>query len=508
MRNSFRGLPCVYCGAPATTDDHVIAARFFLEPQRGNLPEVPACERCNNEKSYLEDYLMVVLGFGAKHPDAAVNLGTLVRRRLENNLRLKRELAAGYDASGGTTIPFDHRKLEKLFAMIAQGLAWHNWGVLLKPGFSAIAALFNDAGAPFFARMLSGWKTPIRVSANLGNETFVYEGAQATDVPEATIWQFQMYGGITFGGDPAVPGPASLAVAVTGPDALIQRIQSKEHSTRRTVSEGEIAVRAYYHWERRGRPFGSPEVDWYWAIEDLKHVQDLKHVRLSVGVLIIGSLYWRGGGRDTWRRCRLDMNRKWLVKAPIQYGRRSKNGTFTMVFSQVSGDRLGEAIIVPCQREVSSPADLIAEAEWLWSAEDNKVPSLCALSPRQSISAEWGGCVALLRNPQSYIPQELLDRWAERVWREQHYNANDRRLVDGRGTLLIDWPHLTEGGPAPLDLLLATSNDPEPTYPTVQEIADAWNREADTERRGEYFRRNRENGIYTFQDHAIAERLH
>ncbi len=278
MRNSFRGLPCVYCGAPATTDDHVIAAKFFLEPQRGNLPEVPACERCNNEKSHLEDYLMVVLGFGAKHSGAAVNLDTLVRRRLENNLRLKRELAAGYDASSGTTIPFDYRKLEKLFAMIAQGLAWHHWGVLLKPGFSAIAALFNDAGAPFFAQMLSGWKTPIRVSANLGNGTFVYEGAQATDVPEATIWRFQMYGGITFGGDPAVPGPASLAVAVTGPDALIQRLQSRGQSARRVVSEGEIAVHAYYHWERRGMPFGSPEVDWYWAIEDLKQNPNIKGI--------------------------------------------------------------------------------------------------------------------------------------------------------------------------------------------------------------------------------------
>jgi hypothetical protein len=386
--------------------------------------------------------------------------------------------------------------------MIAQGLAWHHWGVLLRTGFSAIASLFNDAAAPFFAQMLSGWKTPIRVSANLGNGTFVYEGAQATDVPEATIWRFQMYGGITFVGDPAVPGPASLAVAVTGPDALIQRLQSKVHSARRVVSEGEIAVHAYYHWERRGRPFGSPEVDWYWAIEDLKHVP------LSVGVLIIGSLYWRGGGRDRWRRWRLDMNRKWLVKAPIQYGRRSKNKTFTMVFSQPSDNQLGQAIIMPCQREVSSPADLIAEAEWLWSAEDNKVPSLCVLSPTQSISAEWGGCVALLRNPQSNVPQELLDGWAERVLREQHYNANERRLVDGRGTLLIDWPHLTEGGLAPLDLLLATSNDPEPTYPTVQEIADAWNREPDNERRAEYFRQNRENGIYTFQDHAIEERLH
>ena len=124
-----------------------------------------------------------------------------------------------------------------------------------------------------------------------------------------------------------------------------------------------------------------------------------------------------------------------------------------------------------------------------------------------SVSAEWG-CVALLRNRQSNVPQELLDSWAERVLREQHYNANELRLVDRRGTLLIDWPHLTDGGPAPLDLLLATSNDRDPTCPTVHEVADAWNREPDNDRRAEYFRQNRKNGIYTFQDHAIEELLH
>ena len=45
-----------------------------------------------------------------------------------------------------------------------------------------------------------------------------------------------------------------------------------EHSAPRLVADEEIAAHAYYHWERRGRPFGSPDVDWYWAIEDLKKV--------------------------------------------------------------------------------------------------------------------------------------------------------------------------------------------------------------------------------------------
>jgi Protein of unknown function (DUF2934) len=271
---------------------------------------------------------------------------------------------------------------------------------------------------------------------------------------------------------------------------------------RRVVSEGEIAVHAYYHWERRGRPFGSPEVDWYWAIEDLKHVS------LSVGVLIIGSLYWNNeGGRDRWRRWRLDTDRdhESLVRAPIQYGRRSNTGTFTMVFSELPEDQLGQAIIVPCHRKVSSLADLIAEAEWLWSAEEKKVPGLCTLSPKQSISANWG-CVALMHNPQSNVPQELLDGWARHV--KANYNASQLRRVDSRGTLLIDWRHLTGGGPGLPDLLLATANDPERPYPTVQQIADAWNGEPDKDKRAEYFRLNRKNGIYTFQDHDIEERLH
>lgn len=80
-------------------------------------------------------------------------------------------------------------------------------------------------------------------------------------------------------------------------------------------------------------------------------------------------------------------------------------------------------------------------------------------------------------------------------------------LVDDSGTLLVRWPNLSAGGPVPVDLLLATSNDPEPAYPIAQEIGEAWNREPDHKRRAEYFRRNKENGIYTFQDHAIEELL-
>ena len=36
-------------------------------------------------------------------------------------------------------------------------------------------------------------------------------------------------------------------------------------------TEMDIAVRAYFYWERRGGQGGSPEQDWYRAVDDLKN---------------------------------------------------------------------------------------------------------------------------------------------------------------------------------------------------------------------------------------------
>jgi hypothetical protein len=229
-------------------------------------------------------------------------------------------------------------------------------------------------------------------------------------------------------------------------------------------------------------------------------------MNLSVGILIIGSLYWdTRGGRDRWRENRLQMDRDLLVKAPIRYGRRSQSGTYTMVFGPVPA--LGQARAVPCKKPVSSFKELIAEAEWLWTAERRDVPT----EERQlahKLSAAWG-CVALLTNPNAQTSQAWLDCWASRVSAEGEHGAGEEHLVDHRGLLQVPWPELAQGGgAAPLDLLLATTNSPTLTngsYPSAQEIADAWNQK--TGGSAEYFRRNRNSGIYTFEDESIARRL-
>jgi hypothetical protein len=204
----------------------VVGRKFFLEGRRGNLPQVPACKRCNNRKSELEAYLMTVLPFGAKNADAAEILAKLVPPRLEKNAKLQRKLRRGYERSGGTAIPFEHKPLEDLFAMIAKALAFQYFGVRLGEDYSATASLFSNEGEPFFEQMLAAGKAIGKyVSGNLGEGNFTFEGAQAPQYPELTVWRFNFYGGVDFGGDPEVNGPSSLAIAVTGRLEMIQNLR-------------------------------------------------------------------------------------------------------------------------------------------------------------------------------------------------------------------------------------------------------------------------------------------
>jgi hypothetical protein len=99
----------------------------------------------------------------------------------------------------------------------------------------------------------------------------------------------------------------------------------------------------------------------------------------------------------------------------------------------------------------------------------------------------------------------LFDDWAKRVSEEKALGG--KHLVDRRGMLQIEWPSMADGsGDVPLDLILATSNNPKPRKQSdlsVGAIADAWRAKGDS-----YFRCNRANGIYTFQDRELEELLH
>jgi hypothetical protein len=221
----FKGDLCAYCSIrPAITGDHIFARSFFVESARDRLPQAPICAECNNEKSELEHYLAAVLPFGGRHPDALENLVTLVPKRLRKNAALHRQLAEEPDEN----VPVESGQLEKLFALIARGLAWHHWKIYLNEGEHSVRAVVLTAvGAldPLFSQ-------PARdcVSESIGGGTFCYEGRQGVDDPNLTIWRFSVYGGLLLS-ESGAPKPAGTSgiIAVVGPHELIEQLDRALH---------------------------------------------------------------------------------------------------------------------------------------------------------------------------------------------------------------------------------------------------------------------------------------
>lgn len=70
---------------------------------------------------------------------------------------------------------------------------------------------------------------------------------------------------------------------------------------------------------------------------------------MKIGILIIGSLWWRPGFRESWRNSRLNRAEGVLVRTRIRYGRKSAKGGYTMTFGPAGTE--GVAMAVPCLAE-------------------------------------------------------------------------------------------------------------------------------------------------------------
>ena len=235
MSKKYRNKTCVYCTTrPSELGDHVFAREFFLESERGNLPQVPACSSCNGEKSVLEHYLATVLPFGGQHRDALRLLSERVPRRLAKNQKLHRELAAGMreewaEGANGLiakrmALPFDSTRIEGLFAFIVKGLIYRHWSILLPQGYGADAALMREAGQPHWERLRAHPNAGHHVSDDLGSGSFQYEGFRDIERPYISGWQFRVYGRVPLGGDAAMPD--EVATMLIGRSIALEKMDS------------------------------------------------------------------------------------------------------------------------------------------------------------------------------------------------------------------------------------------------------------------------------------------
>jgi len=231
MGKKYKGKTCVYCGnALATSMDHVFAREFFLRGDRQNLPQVPACDGCNNGKSQLEHYLTAVLPFGGRHSTAKANLEP-VPNRLSKNLKVRKRLYVGWGKSWSkesgvyvlsSTQPVDNKQLERLISFIVRGLAWFHWQTLMPPNHYLKVMALTESGDRAFEKLMSHPDLHTGVECDLGRGTVVYKGKQGLDQPEITLWRFLMYGGLKFSDEEDSGESASVICAMTGPAVMMK----------------------------------------------------------------------------------------------------------------------------------------------------------------------------------------------------------------------------------------------------------------------------------------------
>jgi len=227
MAKKYRGQKCPYCThGISDSDEHVLARKFFVVEDRGNLPKAPACKRCNNLKSELERYALEVLPFGARHHAAQMTMATEVPRRLAQNLAQLRAMKHGLGQAWvqerpdgiimpTMTVPVDAARLKALFVYIVKGLLWYHWKVYLDPSDHVDLVFLTGEGNHRFREDFGRVDGEV-TERDFGKGTIAYRGIQDRTFPKVTVWQFSILGGVCLvSGDPA-DGASSTIAAFTG----------------------------------------------------------------------------------------------------------------------------------------------------------------------------------------------------------------------------------------------------------------------------------------------------
>ena len=145
-------IPCVYCTLTSGTSAHVFAREFFLELDRANLPQAPACRKCNGRKTAIEHYATIVLPFAGTHAASVEHLEEVVPKLAKLD-KLRTELAAGMTTAVvevaplqfalRQSLPIDFARINPLFEMITRGLIWRHWQYVLPPDCDVRALAIN-----------------------------------------------------------------------------------------------------------------------------------------------------------------------------------------------------------------------------------------------------------------------------------------------------------------------------------------------------------------------------
>jgi len=240
---------------------------------------------------------------------------------------------------------------------------------------------------------------------------------------------------------------------------------------------------------------------------------------IKIGVVVIGSLLWETTEKRIRWRNTLNVKDKILIDLPIRYGRQSlenRKGTYSMVFSNNINQTktLGKGFVIPFKENIKSEQDFnrqminLSDAEGIsetricksWGTVCFKANPFIGKAKQSEVSLLWDNFVSTTKQNLTRNQKEPeLIKFGE---------TTEQKSIDNNWKLTINLDNLFQNELKDFDILVATSNavklkDDINCYPTAKQIAKAIN----DSNYYEYFLRNIQYSIRTFQDKQIAKIL-
>jgi hypothetical protein len=190
---------CVICGEnEATTVDHVPPKNLFPKP-RPSLITVPACAKCNNFDSGIDEKFMLYfsLQVGPEHEATRRLWHEKASKALKRNKRFQREIFGSMNevlvkTATGTiekrmSFLAEKEVYDRVFERTVRGLYYHHFKEILGDGVEISiypSTTLSDEVCQ---------QTVNLPQNSIGNDALIYKFGRVADVQKASMWIFQLY---------------------------------------------------------------------------------------------------------------------------------------------------------------------------------------------------------------------------------------------------------------------------------------------------------------------------
>lgn len=201
---------CVYCGAQATTRDHVPPRNLFGKSP-GELITVPSCARCNGGASQDDEYFRAILTMRRDVEDAPLasdarataerawkrpesrGFATMLSSKVR---RVMLKTSAGIVYGPEPTVEIDQARIARVLRRVVLGLFYHELGSRLSPPYDAFSfqlGAYSELERDQLAGRLRG-----REAIRVGGGEFEYRWVAASDDPSVTQWVLRFFDRVIF----------------------------------------------------------------------------------------------------------------------------------------------------------------------------------------------------------------------------------------------------------------------------------------------------------------------